>query len=93
MSYKVEQIRKKMLYILRHAAVKKGLHVCPDGYVRVDDLLTLRDFYGVCSQDVEFVCVTCDVPLFSFVERDGVLLVRANQGHSFTLEPKKICRA
>ncbi|RLM54570.1 hypothetical protein C2845_PM10G01760 [Panicum miliaceum] len=77
--------------VLRHMAAELGLDMRPDGYVRVCDLLrlNLQSF-----ANVPLKCHTVDEireavrrdnkQMFSLLEEDGELLIRANQGHTVT---------
>ena len=81
----LKQLSREMSYLLRHGAVKKKLCIDKEGFVDVCELLQterLKNF------DVDDVChvVEDDVKQrFALRDFDGVLKVRANQGHSIQL--------
>ena len=45
------RISKTLSWILRHGAKSEGLHMRPDGYVRVNDLVRLDFYTGVESHE------------------------------------------
>lgn len=48
-----QQLSKRLTYALRHGAEKMGLNLRPDGFVRLDELLSNAKFRGVTQQQVE----------------------------------------
>jgi len=80
------QFSKTLTYLLRHGAEKEGLHMRPDGFVLVSEILNLRKLKGKTEQDVRKTVETDDKQRFAFSEEDGVLYIRANQGHSIEVK-------
>jgi len=87
-SYDNTQMRQ-LTYYLRHGGQDAGLNVRRDGYVKVDDILSLRDFqrYGASLDVVQSIVRDCRKQRFSLKrETDAwageVWWIRANQGHS-----------
>ncbi|PUZ62334.1 hypothetical protein GQ55_4G348500 [Panicum hallii var. hallii] len=88
---RIDALGRLLSKVLRHMAAELGLDMRPDGYVRVRDLLrlNLQSF-----ANVPLKCHTVDEireavrrdnkQRFSLLEEDGVLLIRANQGHTVT---------
>lgn len=44
---KVTSLSKKLSYVLRHGALKENLKIAPDGFVKLDDLVS----YFLCIDD------------------------------------------
>jgi 2'-phosphotransferase len=62
-----------------------GVPIGADGYCAVDDVLRVVNVPGVTIDDVKEVVRTNDKQRFTLLERDGRLMIRANQGHSIPL--------
>lgn len=80
-----EALGRKITKVLRHLAQKLGLAVRSDGYVEVENLLTLDAFAGVKVDELLEVSVEAELTQkkrHQVIEEDGVLLIRAVQGHS-----------
>ena len=78
---------KALSYILRHGAVREGVAMRPDGFVRLCDLLKHRKFQGKKLMDFQELVDKCEKKRFlmrSEVADTGELvwLIKANQGHS-----------
>ncbi|XP_042561264.1 tRNA 2'-phosphotransferase 1 [Clupea harengus] len=78
------RLSKSMTYVLRHGASKMGLHMNPDGFIFVDDLLSHPQFRSFSLEDVESVVANNDKQRFKLRSHPetGRLQIRANQGHS-----------
>ena len=79
------EISKYMSYILRHNAQKVGLDIRPDGCVKVDDFLELQKMkhLKVDLTKLKAIVDSNDKKRYEFKENDdGVLFIRATQGHS-----------
>lgn len=78
------RVSKAMTAVLRHRALDYGMHVRPDGFVYVDELLRLRLFRGVTPEHIEHVVRMCPKQRFALAKdpQTGRQMVRANQGHS-----------
>lgn len=74
---------KTMSYLLRHGAQQKGLPMRRDGYVPLEALLS--HLHGVSSADVKHIVDTSDKQRFKLTQIEGVVHIRANQGHSSKL--------
>merc|ERR1719471_63609 len=76
-----ESASRALTSILRHNAIKRGLQVRPDGFVKVNDLLKLR---GIQSslKELQQITAECDKQRFKMALIDGVWFIRANQGHT-----------
>eukprot|EP00752_Nemacystus_decipiens_P012256 g10864.t1 len=89
------ELSKRLTYTLRHGADKLGLQLRPDGFARLDELLSMSSFRGVSQQQVEEVVAadekgrmtitsfSCEASSDSSTPPVGSeLFIRANQGHS-----------
>ncbi|GBG79173.1 hypothetical protein CBR_g28889 [Chara braunii] len=88
-SGEIDALGRCLTRILRHQAPSWRLDIRPDGYVPVEQLLTLKARTPaqkeLCSHTVEDVrqTVTTDnKQRFGLLEENGNLLIRANQGHT-----------
>lgn len=72
----------KLSKVLRHNALKMGLHMGSDGCVSVDELLSTPMFRGFTVDHVRSVVDSNDKKRFELTERDERLLIRAVQGHT-----------
>ena len=80
---KSTQLSKKLSYLLRHGAVKEGLNIEPDGYILVTELLT-KALNGWTIYDIEYVVANNAKKRFTLKSVNGVLKIKANQGHSIS---------
>ncbi|XP_002993383.2 tRNA 2'-phosphotransferase 1 [Selaginella moellendorffii] len=78
----LQSLGKNLVRILRHQAVEMGLKIRSDGYCRMNDLLKLQPMRGHSIQDVLKVVETDLKTRFSTTVENGILFIRANQGHS-----------
>eukprot|EP00928_Gymnodinium_smaydae_P003772 TRINITY_DN11335_c0_g1_i1.p1 TRINITY_DN11335_c0_g1~~TRINITY_DN11335_c0_g1_i1.p1 ORF type:complete len:370 (+),score=60.49 TRINITY_DN11335_c0_g1_i1:73-1110(+) len=78
------QISKALTQVLRHKAVSLKLPIQSDGYVAVDKLLSCKmmDKFGCTRAELEQIVRESDKQRFTLLEADGMLFIRANQGHS-----------
>lgn len=79
-------ISKYLSKHLRHQPERLGLELLPGGWVSVDELLlaTAKDRFEISLSDLHQVVLTNDKQRFSF-DLSGEL-IRANQGHSTTVD-------
>lgn len=77
-------LSKILSRLLRHQAVKEGLHIGADGYIAVSDILNHKYLQGKYSvDDVKRVVNSNNKQRFSLRENaNGILEICANQGHS-----------
>jgi len=84
-------------WVLRHSAPSIGIKISPDGYVRLDDLLSSEhprlSSKSWTEENVRRVVAENDKQRFRLERRtvgeiDDVLCIRANQGHSI---PSIVC--
>ncbi|KAJ6654251.1 hypothetical protein lerEdw1_007348 [Lerista edwardsae] len=77
-------LSKALSYALRHGAKKLGLHMGPDGFVDMAEILRLPQFKAWSLADVERIVETNDKQRFALRPHpsEGQLQIRANQGHS-----------
>jgi ERI1 exoribonuclease 3 len=80
-----ESVSRALSRILRHSAEKDGLKVQPDGFVLLEEVLKVpikvKPMPSV--DDVKRIVATNDKQRFALkTTDDGVLWIRANQGHS-----------
>jgi 2'-phosphotransferase len=69
--------------MLRHGAQIAGLHVRSDGYVKVKDLLSHKDFRSFSVDSLQTIVVTDEKNRYKLMNESGEFYIRANQGHSF----------
>ncbi|KAA8490642.1 putative tRNA 2'-phosphotransferase [Porphyridium purpureum] len=82
----VERFQRSMTWYLRHRAATR-----PDGYITVDALLDALDFPAATADSVLQAAAADEKTRFSVIEEDGLLLVRANQGHTITsVDPEQL---
>ncbi|XP_018570411.1 tRNA 2'-phosphotransferase 1 [Anoplophora glabripennis] len=77
------QLSKTLSWLLRHGAVKEGLHISREGFVSVVDILnhkSLRNRYNL--EDIKRVVDVNDKQRFRLRCNDGIWEICANQGHS-----------
>lgn len=75
-------LSKALSWLLRHHVDDKGLNMDSEGYVPLNDVLSLTEFDGYTIVDVKRVVDNNDKKRFSLTEKDNILYIRANQGHS-----------
>lgn len=76
------KLSKTMSWLLRHHVSDKGLNMDDEGYILLDDMLSLDEFNGVNYDQVRYVVDNNEKKRFSMVEKDTRWYIRANQGHS-----------
>jgi 2'-phosphotransferase len=81
------KLSKELSNILRHQALKFGLHVRSDGFVKLTDILSLKpdkrfDFSSTSLADVQRVVEYNDKNRFKLQLEGDELFIRANQGHT-----------
>ncbi|KAL8184213.1 UNVERIFIED_CONTAM: hypothetical protein K2H54_009673 [Gekko kuhli] len=78
------RLSKALSYTLRHGADKLGLHMGPDGFVDIAEVLRLPQFKAWTLDDVQRVVELNDKQRFAVRPHpsDGRPQIRANQGHS-----------
>ncbi|XP_042445791.1 tRNA 2'-phosphotransferase 1-like [Zingiber officinale] len=88
-SDRIDALGRLLTRILRHMASELNLDIRSDGYVRVADLLKLNlsTFANVplrshSLDEIREAVKRDNKQRFSLLEKDGELLIRANQGHS-----------
>lgn len=81
---KLGKLSTLLSYVLRHQANEMNIPISEDGYVRVDDLLANESFLGYTVDDLRQVVADNDKQRFKILETDGVLYIRAQQGHSIS---------
>ncbi|XP_011299065.1 tRNA 2'-phosphotransferase 1 isoform X1 [Fopius arisanus] len=75
------RISKRLSYLLRHGAVQEGLHINPDGFVPLRELLEKLPECTIV--DIRRIVSTNSKGRFTLVEsEDEGPQIKANQGHS-----------
>ncbi len=88
-----KRLSKFLSYVLRHNPHKINLHLDEKGWASIDELITkaTQDGYKITRHEIETVVTNNDKQRFVIDHERN--LIRANQGHSFSvdlgLEPKK----
>lgn len=75
-------LSKKLSYLLRHGAIKKGLNIKPNGFVVVDELLKKLPHYTI--DDIKRVVENNNKQRFTLNTTNGIIEIKANQGHSIS---------
>mmetsp|Transcript_66473 Transcript_66473/g.168428 ORF Transcript_66473/g.168428 Transcript_66473/m.168428 type:complete len:1131 (+) Transcript_66473:109-3501(+) len=77
------KVSKMFSYVLRHAAHKLDVNIRKDGFVRLREIMKLRNFKPYSLEELMAVVYFDEKERYSLVrEFDGELLIRANQGHT-----------
>lgn len=79
------RISKQLTQLLRHSGRKEGLHVRPDGFAPLHDVLAVKSVAKLKATEeiVRELVRTNDKQRFALLEAsDGQVMIRANQGHS-----------
>lgn len=71
---------KRLSYLLRHGALKEGLHIKPDGFVPVTELL--RKLPNYTLEDIKKVVELDPKNRYTLSSNSGVTEIKANQGHT-----------
>ncbi|KAF8523003.1 KptA family-domain-containing protein [Gautieria morchelliformis] len=83
-----EQVSRKLTYILRHNAIKQGIHMRKDGFVKVTELLALPYFHSLDFMTLERVVAQDNKKRYTLLYEpetsgaESMWWIRANQGHS-----------
>ncbi|KAL7716435.1 2'-phosphotransferase [Entamoeba marina] len=88
-------LSKNMSYLLRHGAEKNGLALTKDGWAYVSDLMKMKGFEKVQTNDILCVVNNDSKQRYSIKGEGADLMIRANQGHSLEvkIEMKEITDA
>lgn len=77
------KISKMFSYVLRHAAHKLDVRIRKDGFVRLKEIMSLKNFKPYALDELLAVVYFDEKERYTLVkEFDGELLIRANQGHT-----------
>jgi len=77
------KISKMFSYVLRHAAHKLDVRIRKDGFVRLREIMKLRNFKPYQLEELMAVVYFDEKERYTMVRKfDGELLIRANQGHT-----------
>lgn len=71
-----------MSWLLRHSAARENLHISSEGFLNVRELLTHPQLKNITVTDIKRVVENNDKQRFTLRLNEGVLEIRANQGHS-----------
>lgn len=82
------RLSKALSFVLRHGATKLGLQLGADGFLYVDEILSLPQYRAYTQGDVLRVVENSNKQRFAVRSHpaDGRLQIRANQGHSLQVE-------
>ena len=75
-------LSKKVSYLLRHVIINKGLDMNDEGYVKVQDILSLNEFKNNTFAHINKVVANDSKQRFKLKKIDKMWFIRANQGHS-----------
>eukprot|EP00918_Siedleckia_nematoides_P035862 GHVU01077921.1.p1 GENE.GHVU01077921.1~~GHVU01077921.1.p1 ORF type:complete len:212 (+),score=16.88 GHVU01077921.1:70-705(+) len=77
--------------VLRHQATRHGLILSRDGYVALDELLLCEGFSHLKKDDVLRAVGNDPKGRFGIKEEDSRTWIRANQGHSISVDIGLLC--
>lgn len=77
---------KTLSWLLRHSALKEKLNISTEGFLSVHELLRHPQLKNVTVTDIKRVVENNDKQRFTLRLNNGVLEIRANQGHSLTVK-------
>ena len=80
-----EELSRALSKVLRHTAPKYGLPITKEGYIRLDMVLSFLNNHcslNTTQSEVEKVVKNSPKDRFDMPRRNGVLHIRANNGHS-----------
>ena len=77
-------ISKALSEVLRHKAMEFGINIRSDGYCCLREVLAVKGLQRLActEEEVDEIVRTNDKRRFEFNNEDGMLLIRAVQGHS-----------
>lgn len=75
-------ISKFMSYVLRHGANKLNIKMDDSAYVKLDELLKLDELHNMSIENIKEIVNTNEKKRFELMEKNGILMIRASQGHS-----------
>lgn len=78
----ISRISRSMSYILRHGCIERSIPIRDDGYVMMKDLMKQQEMKNVTIDDVKYIVIHSDKQRYAITEENGILYIRANQGHS-----------
>ena len=81
-SKELVDLSRKLSKVLRHNAIKMGLNIGTDGRIELCELLRNQMFRGYTASHVCEVVDSNDKKRFELSEIDGVIFIRAAQGHT-----------
>ncbi|XP_054707734.1 tRNA 2'-phosphotransferase 1-like [Uloborus diversus] len=86
------KLSKLLSWLLRHGANKEGLSLDGAGYIEIEKILSLKQFQNYTSDDILRVVDINDKQRFSIRKNieTGLLQIRANQGHSLSVDDKEL---
>ena len=76
------RLSKSLSSILRHRAEKMNVPILSSGFIKVSDILSLRNFAGVTTANIIEVVENCPKQRFELKTMDGSIYIRATQGHT-----------
>lgn len=81
---------KDLSWLLRHNAVKEGLHISDNGFVKVADILNHKRFRNKYTvDDILRIVETNDKQRFTIgYDKNKELQICANQGHSIQVSTR-----
>jgi len=76
------KMSKKLSWILRHGAVKEGIPITSDGWVKLTDIFAMKQFQGLTMEKLRMIVDGNDKKRFELIEDGDESTIRAVQGHS-----------
>lgn len=78
-------LSKYIIWVLRHGIVDCKLKINSEGYILVDDLLSLNKLKSCSINDIKIIVKDDNKNRFNLKDSNGKLYIRANQGHSMQI--------
>jgi len=76
------KLSKTLSWILRHNVNNLKLNMSADGFINLDDILSLKQLQGINYDDIDKVVKTNDKQRFELISQTNNMFIRATQGHS-----------
>ncbi|XP_052832118.1 tRNA 2'-phosphotransferase 1-like [Octopus bimaculoides] len=76
------QTSKRLVTVLRHTASQMNISIDINGFVKVSELLSTREFSHLTPTDIKRIADNDAKKRYFIKNQYGELMIRANQGHS-----------
>ena len=87
-----KKISKTLSYILRHGALKYRLEINEYGYIKIQNILLLRQFSGVSLDDIFEIVYDDSKGRYTIKQSQDDYYIKANQGHTINIPNLELTR-